>query len=111
LSTVREVESELGIALDKRRFRANIYLDSATDSGGLVESNLVGRTLHIGPKAKVMVLERDPRCKMISLDPETGEHNPEVFRKVAQSHDNYAGVYCAVLVEGLLKKGDPIEMD
>lgn len=57
-----------------------------------------------------MVLERDPRCKMISLDPDTGEHNPEILRKVAKSHDNFAGVYCAVLVEGLLKKGDSIEL-
>jgi MOSC domain-containing protein YiiM len=57
-----------------------------------------------------MVLERDPRCKMISLDPDTAEHNPEVLRHVAQSHNNFAGVYCAVLVEGLVKKGDPIQL-
>ncbi len=110
LSTVRQITSELGIALDKRRFRANIYLEVAPESGGFVEDSLVGRTLLVGPKAKVMVLERDPRCKMISLDPETGEHNPEVLRKVAQAYGNYAGVYCAVLVEGLLKKGDLIRV-
>ena len=57
-----------------------------------------------------MVLERDPRCKMISLDPDTGEHNPEILRKVVKAHDNLAGVYSAVLVEGLLKKGDFIEL-
>jgi uncharacterized protein len=57
-----------------------------------------------------MVLERDPRCKMISLDPDTGEHNPEVLRRVAQEHDACAGVYCAVLIEGSVKKGDPIEL-
>jgi uncharacterized protein YcbX len=110
LPTVRQVESELGIPIDKRRFRANIYFDFATESGGFAEDNLVGRRLRIGAKATMMVLERDPRCKMISLDPETGEHNPEILRKVVQAHDNLAGVYCAVLVEGLLKKGDPIEL-
>jgi uncharacterized protein len=57
-----------------------------------------------------MVLERDPRCKMISLDPDTGEHNPEVFRKVVQAHGNFAGVYCAVLVEGILTTSDSIEL-
>ena len=57
-----------------------------------------------------MVLERDPRCKMISLDPDTGEHNPEVLRKVAQAHGAFAGVYCAVLVEGILAKSDSIEL-
>ena len=58
-----------------------------------------------------MVLERDPRCKLISLDPETSEHNPEVLRKIVRGHENLAGVYCAVLVEGLLRKGDLIELE
>ena len=110
LQTVRQIESELGIALDKRRFRANIYFNFASESGGFAEDNLVGRRLRIGSKATMMVLERDPRCKLISLDPDTGEHNPEILRKVAQAHGNFAGVYCAVLVEGLLKKGDLIEL-
>lgn len=109
LQTVRQVEAELGIPLDKRRFRANIYIDLASDCG-FAEDELVGRKLHIGARAEVMVLERDPRCKMISLDPDPGEHNPEVLRKVAQSHDTFAGVYCAVLVEGILTKNDSIEL-
>lgn len=110
LSTVQQVESELGIPIDKRRFRANIYFNFASDGGGFAEDNFVGCRLRIGSNATIMVLERDLRCKMISLDPETGEHNPEVLRKVAQAHGNFAGVYCAVLVEGLLKKGDLIEL-
>jgi len=57
-----------------------------------------------------MVLERDPRCKMISLDPDTGEHNPTILRKVAQSHGACAGVYCAVLIEGIVTKSDSIEL-
>jgi MOSC domain-containing protein len=107
LQTVRQIEEEVGVRVDKRRFRANIYLDLAT--GGFGEDRLVGRKLRIGSKAVVAVLERDPRCKMISLDPDTGEHNPEVLRKVAQAHEAYAGVYCAVLVEGMVTKGDPVE--
>ncbi len=99
LQTVRQVEAELGIPIDKRRFRANVYLNLATDYG-FAEDELV----------VIMVLERDPRCKMISLDPDTGEHNPEVLRKVAQAHAAFAGVYCAVLVEGILTKSDSIEL-
>lgn len=110
LETIRKIESELGTALDKRRFRANIYFNFATENGGFAEDNFVSRRLRVGPKAMIMVLERDPRCKMISLDPDTGEHNPEILRKVVQAHDNFTGVYCAVLVEGLLKKGDQIEL-
>jgi hypothetical protein len=110
LQTVRQLESEMNMPLDKLRFRANVYFNFASESGGFAEDDFVGRRLRIGSKATIMVLERDPRCKMISLDPETGEHNPEVLRKVAQAHDNFAGVYCAVLVEGLVKKGDLIEL-
>ena len=110
LQTIRQIESELSMPLDKRRFRANIYFNFASESGGFAEDNLVGRRLRIGSKATIMVLERDPRCNMISLDPDTGEHNPKVLRKVVQAHGNYAGVYCAVLVEGLLKKDDLIEL-
>jgi len=109
LSTVQQVESEMGIPIDKRRFRANIYFNFDPGGAGFAENTLVGCRLRIGSSATIMVLERDPRCKMISLDPDTGEHNPEVFRKVAQAHSNFAGVYCAVLIEGLLKKGDLIE--
>jgi uncharacterized protein len=110
LQTVRQIESELSMPIDKRRFRANIYLNLAAEGGGFAEDEFVSRRLRIGSKATVMVLERDPRCKLISLDPYTGEHNPQVLRKVVRAHANFAGVYCAVLVEGLLKKGDLIEL-
>ena len=52
----------------------------------------------------------DQRCKMITLDPETGESNPEILRKVAQAHEGMAGVYAAVLVEGTVLRGDSVEL-
>lgn len=111
LQTVCQIEAEAETRIDKRRFRANIYLDFAAEAGaGFAEDELIGRTLRIGTKATIAVLERDPRCKMISLDPETGEHNPAVLRRVAQKHNAFAGVYCAVLVEGMLTKGDAVEL-
>jgi len=109
LQTVGQIEAELGRPVDKRRFRSNIYLDLSSEHG-FSEDELVGRRLRLGSKAVIAVLERDPRCKMISLDPDTGEHNPEILRKVAQAHEAFAGVYCAVLVEGVLSPGDPVEV-
>ena len=110
LQTVRQIEKELDIPIDKRRFRVNIYFDFTTNSEGFAEDDLVGRRLRVGSHAEIMVLERDPRCKMISLDPETGEHNPQILKSVAKAHSACAGVYCAVLVEGVLKEGDLIEL-
>jgi uncharacterized protein YcbX len=109
LQTLSRIGDELGVPVDKRRFRSNIYFN-LTSNQGFAEDELVGRRLRLGPKAVVAVLERDPRCKMISLDPDTGEHNPEVLRKVAQAHGAFAGVYCAVLVEGILSVGDSVEV-
>lgn len=109
LETIWQIEAEMGKAVDKRRFRANIYVNLASGKG-FGEDEWVGRRIRIGQTAEIMVLERDPRCKMISLDPDTGEHNPEIFRKVVQEHGNYAGVYCAVLVEGLVTRGSSIEV-
>jgi uncharacterized protein YcbX len=109
LQTIAQIGDELGFALDKRRFRANVYLDLA-EGVGFGEYAFVGRRLRIGHKAEIMVLERDPRCRMISLDPETGDHNPAILKQVAKSHEANAGVYCAVLVEGMLKKGDVVEV-
>lgn len=108
VQTVGQIEAETNIPLDKRRFRANIYL---IESGaGFAEDEFVGRRLRISSHAEIAVLERDPRCKMISLDPDTGEHNPQILRSVAKAHAAFAGVYCAVLVEGILMKGDLIEL-
>lgn len=109
LQTLNQIEKESGRPIDKRRFRSNIYVDLDSDAG-FAEDEFVGRKLRLGPTAVLAVLERDPRCKMISLDPDTGEHDPEVLRTVAQEHGALAGVYCAVLVEGILSVGDLIEV-
>ena len=109
LQTGRQLEKELGVPVDKRRFRANIYLD-LDSAAGFGEDQLVGRSLRIGSTAVISILERDPRCKMITLDPDTGEPNSAFLRKVKQAHDGMAGIYAAVLVEGTLRKGDTVSL-
>jgi uncharacterized protein YcbX len=107
LQTIRQIGDELGVTLDKLRFRANMYLDLSA-GGGFSEDALVGRKLRIGADAMIMVLERDPRCKMISLDPANGAHDPEILRSVAKAHEANAGVYCAIIVEGIVRAGDAV---
>lgn len=107
IQTVNQVCAEAGVAADKRRFRANIYVDLASGKG-FGEDEFVGRRLKIGVKAEVLVTDRDPRCKMITLDPETAQQNPEVSKRLAKGHEGKAGVYGAVVVEGVIRKGDEI---
>jgi uncharacterized protein len=109
LQTARQLGEETGMTLDKRRFRANLYMDLGS-AAGFAEDRFVGRTLRLGAKAVVAILERDPRCKMITLDPETARPSPDLLRKVAREHDGMAGLYGAVLVEGTVRPGDAVEL-
>jgi uncharacterized protein YcbX len=109
IQTVQRIGGEVGFVLDKRRFRANIYAD-LTPMDGFAENAFIDRRLQIGAKAIVAVTDRDPRCKMITLDPNTAEARPEVLRTVRDSHEGKAGVYGAVLVEGTVRPGDEISL-
>jgi hypothetical protein len=109
LQSAQQLAEETGTPIDKRRFRANVYVD-LTSANGFAENELVGRSVRIGSKVVITVLERDARCMVITLDPDTGEQTPAILKKVAQAHDGMAGVYGAVLVEGMLHKGDPVEV-
>jgi uncharacterized protein YcbX len=109
VQSARRLSEETGTLVDKRRFRANVYLD-LTSSDGFTEDEFVGRSVRLGTKVVVSILERDPRCAVITLDPDTGEKTPALLKRVAQDHSGTAGVYGAVLVEGTLRKGDPIEL-
>ena len=109
LQSAQQLTEETGTPVDKRRFRANVYVDLIS-SNGFAENDLVGRSVRLGPKAVITILERDPRCVIITLDPETGEQATAILKKVAQAHDGMAGVYGAVLVEGMVHKGDSVEL-
>jgi uncharacterized protein YcbX len=109
VQTAQKLAEETGAPIDKRRFRANVYLDLTT-AEGFAEDTFVGRSLRIGPKATLAILQRDPRCMVITLDPETGEKTPAVLKTVAQVHGGMAGIYAAVLVEGMIRTGDAVEL-
>ncbi len=109
LQTVRQLEEESGTRVDKRQFRANVYLD-LPGLAGFAEDEFVGRSVRLGSKVVAAITKRDGRCMMITLDPDTAEKSPPVLKTVAQKHDGKAGVYSAVLVEGLVRKGDPVEL-
>jgi uncharacterized protein YcbX len=109
VQSANKLSEETSVAVDKRRFRANVYLD-LTGADGFAENEFVGRSLRIGAKVTVAVLQRDARCMMITLDPDTAEKAPAILKAVAQAHEGMAGVYGAVLAEGMIRKGDAVEL-
>ena len=107
-SAAKALSEETGISIDKRRFRANFYVEWEDQSDPYYEFSLIGRQLKIGSKLEVAIIERDPRCKMITLDPDTAEESPKLLQHVSRNHGGDAGVFAAVLQEGRVRQGDPI---
>jgi len=82
LSTMAGISAQAGVALDRRRFRANIVLETGNGEP-FHEDAWVGGTLLFGdrdPRPAVRVTARDVRCVMINLDPDTGMQDPRMMR-------------------------------
>jgi uncharacterized protein YcbX len=109
MQTVNGLGEELHLSLDKRRFRANIYLN-LDSTAGFAEDQFLGHNVRIGEKVTMTLVERDPRCKMITLDPDTAEPNPDIMKRVARAHEGKAGLYAAVLIEGTIHPGDQVNL-
>jgi uncharacterized protein YcbX len=109
VQSAQRLGEETGVNVDKRRFRANVYLDLAS-SEGFAENRFVGKSLRIGSNVVISIVGRDSRCMMIILDPDTAEKTPAILKQVAQAYDGMAGVYAAALTEGIIRKGDMVEL-
>lgn len=105
--TIRALSEETGLSLNPLRFRTNFYVQWKSDEP-FFEDSLVGRELQIGETVTIRVVKKDERCVMITLDPETAEPAPVVLEKVAREHASCAGVYGAVLREGIVRANDPV---
>ena len=109
LQTLDQLARETKLDLDKRRFRANFYVDWDS-AGGFYENELVDRRIKIGERLEIMILELDPRCKSITIDPDTAESQPRLLKYIARKYSGFAGVYAAVLKEGTVKAGDTVQL-
>jgi uncharacterized protein YcbX len=103
-----QVEARHGSALDPRRFRANVIVESA-----LPVSEWQGLRLAFGnggDGAIVQMADPIPRCVLITIDPDTGAKDPRVLRTVAQAFGNAYGVYASPARPGLIRAGDPVRL-
>ena len=109
LASVRGLAAEAGCSIDRRQFRANVYFEPA-GGAAFAEEQWPGYLLQIGERVLVGVVQRDARCMMINLDPDSGKQNPQVLRTVAQGHQGQAGIYANVVRPGPMRVGDPIRL-
>ncbi|MEM7403754.1 MAG: MOSC N-terminal beta barrel domain-containing protein [Pseudomonadota bacterium] len=107
LQTAHQLSGEVGVEVDHRRFRANFYIDLG-DGQGFGEDSLVGHDVRIGADLVIHVAERDARCLMVTLDPDSTEANPNILGQLSKAHDTSAGIYCQVVSGGTVQVGDPV---
>jgi hypothetical protein len=93
LATLAELERVAGRTLDRRRFRANLYIDGVPPWG---EFDWLEREISVGPAVRLRVLMRTPRCAAIEADPATGKRDIALTRLL---RERYGHVDCGVQVE------------
>lgn len=108
-TSIAQLENEAETAIDFRQFRANLYIEP-TDGVPFVENSWVGRVVRLGETAQIGVTDTDERCMMINLNPDSAVQDPAVLRTVTQEHGQQMGIYGNVVVPGLVKVGDTIEL-
>ncbi|HKC18703.1 MAG TPA: MOSC N-terminal beta barrel domain-containing protein [Candidatus Dormibacteraeota bacterium] len=104
LASIELLGREAGTTLDRRRFRANLYVDGLEPEEELA---WLGQTISAGD-ARLEVVKRDERCVVITRDPETTVATPELLRLLAERHDQCMGVYCRVVKPGRVRVGDVV---
>lgn len=112
LATISGIGREAGFELDRRRFRANIVVETErTDP--FLEDEWVGSILIFGdgdapPALSITLL--DERCMMVNLDPDTAKQDARVMKTVVRLNNNNAGVYATAVRNGVIRVGDRISL-
>jgi uncharacterized protein YcbX len=104
--TIAGLEALTGRTLEPQRFRPNLLVEPI-GAGDFPEDDWLGATLQIGGM-QMRVDRRDPRCAIVTMDPDTGDRDPAVLRRIAQERENCAGVYGTVVTPGRVAVGDAV---
>jgi MOSC domain-containing protein len=107
--TVAALSTMVGAALDARRFRPNLVIDSASGKP-FREDAWVGRVLRIGA-LRVRIDKRDQRCMIVNVDPVTARRSPAILRTIARERDACLGVYGSTVQPGRVAVGDPVVIE
>jgi uncharacterized protein len=71
------------------------------------EDAWVGATLAIGT-ARVHVDQRDERCVLVNVDPDTTARDPRILRAIARERNACLGVYGTTVRPGQVRLGDRV---
>jgi uncharacterized protein len=102
--SIRALEQLTGqSALDPRRFRPNILIETSGET--FSEKEWLGRGLQVG-SVHSGVVEETKRCGMTLIAQPGVEERPEVLRGILRHNRRNLGVYCDIEIPGAVRIGD-----
>jgi uncharacterized protein len=111
-SSVATITSEAGVEPEVRRFRPNLYIETP-NGARFPEDAWLGRTIRIGAgedAAAVSICNRDIRCGMLNLDPDTGAADARLLKTAVRLNENCTGVYANIIRTGTIRVGDMLHL-
>ncbi len=109
-ATLDLLSRELGAAFEPQRLRNNLIL-TLDDDRPFAEEELEGETVRFGDSEDATVLhihERIPRCRIVTLDPQTAETDNTLLRYLGKHRSARIAMYATVDNPGTLHEGTPI---
>jgi hypothetical protein len=105
LASIRELEGEIGAAVDPIRFRANVYFDGPP---AWREQDWMERHITVGG-ARLRVVSPITRCAATEVNPDTAKRDLDIVRTLMQRWGhNIMGIYGEVVSGGDIALGDRI---
>ncbi len=100
--------SPKGTVIDPRRYRPNIYIETAPHLSGFVEDAWVNATLIVGESLRIIEMKPALRCVMTTHRQSELPRDLGVLRTAAQHHQANVGVFASVGSPGTVRRGDPV---
>jgi len=94
--------------LDPRRFRPNIFVETALGGEGFLEDNWLEGTLEVGESVQIVQMRPTLRCVMTTHRQADLGRDLRILRTAAQHHHDHVGVWASIGMAGTVRVGDPV---
>jgi uncharacterized protein len=94
--------------LDPRRFRPNIFVETAPRVEGFIEDGWLEGTLEVGGSVRIVQMRPTLRCVMTTHPQADLGRDLGILRAAAQHHHDHIGVWASIGAAGTIRVGDPV---
>jgi uncharacterized protein len=96
--------------IDRRRFRPNLFVDTAPETDRFIEDDWIGGTLAVGETLALDKFQPTLWCVTSTLAQEELPRDLSILRTTAKEHKGCLGVYASVRTPGVARVGDPVAL-